>query len=135
MASIETAIRSALINDADVTALIGTRAYPMFLAQGYTLPAISYQRITGNRPREMADKTGRVNARFQVDCWAETYSGTSDLAGKVIAALDNHRGTLGTGDAAMDNVGTIETISERDDFNQGVEVYRVILEFLIPYKE
>lgn len=133
--SIETAIRSALINNAAVSALVGTRVYPMFLAQGYTLPAISYQRITGSRPREQSDKTGRVNARFQVDCWADTYSGGRDLAGKVIECLDNHRGTLGTGTAATDDVGTIETITERDDYNETVEVYRVILEFLIPYKE
>jgi hypothetical protein len=132
---IEQAIRSALINNAAVTALIGTRVYPMFLAQGYTLPAISYQRITGNRPREAADKTGRVNARFQIDCWAESYSGAHDLSGKVITCLDNHRGTLGTGTAAMDDVGTIETIAERDDYSTDVEIYRVILEFLIPYKE
>jgi len=133
--SIETAIRSALINNTDVSALISTRCYPMFLAQGYTLPAISYQRITAPRPRETSDATGRVNATFQIDCWAETYSGATDLAGKVITCLDNHRGTLGTGTAAMDNVGTIENTQERDDFDTAVEVYRVILEFLIPYKE
>jgi hypothetical protein len=133
--SIETAMRSALINDAAVTALIGTRIYPMFLAQGYTLPAISYQRIVGDRPREQADKTGRVNARFQIDCWAESYSGAHDLSAKVIDCLDNHRGTLGTGAAALDEVGTIETTTERDDYNTDVEIYRVILEFLIPYKE
>lgn len=133
--SIETAIRGELIGNAAVTALIGTRVYPMFLAQGYTLPAISYQRITGSRPREAADKTGRVNAHFQIDCWADSYTTARDLAGKVITCLDNHRGTLGTGTAAMDDVGTIETIAERDDYNTEVEVYRVILEFLIPYKE
>jgi hypothetical protein len=133
--SIETAIRSALVNNPNVSALIGARVYPMFLPMGYTLPAISYQRITGGRPREMSDKTGRVNAHFQVDCWAESYSGAHDLSGKVITCLDNHRGTLGAGTAAMDDVGTIETIAERDDYSTDVEIYRVILEFLIPYKE
>jgi hypothetical protein len=133
--SIETAIRSALINDTDVSALIGTRVFPMLLAQGYALPAISYQRISGPRPRHTTDATGRVNAIFQIDCWAETYSQARDLSAKVITCLDNHRGTLGTGTAAMDDVGTIENTMERDDYNTTVEIYRVILEFLIPYKE
>lgn len=133
--SIETAIRSALINNAAVAALISTRCYPMFLAQGYTLPAVSYQRISGPRPRDTVDATGRVNAIFQIDCWAGTYSQARDLSAKVITCLDNHRGTLGTGTAALDDVGTIENTSDRDDFDTAVEVYRVILEFLIPYKE
>jgi len=129
--SIETGLRTHLINNAAVSALVGSRVYPMRLPHGFTLPAISYQRISGPRQYDSIGATGRVHPRFQVDCWAETYAGVRDLANKVRLALNDHRGPLG----GEPNVGSIELSADRDDFEEGTEFNRVILEFIIPYFE
>jgi len=132
---IEPALRSELINNAAVAAMVGTRVYPMHLPQGYTLPAISYQMISAPRAWSTTGPVGQVQARVQVDCWAETYDGAKSLSNGVRLALDNFRGTLGTGDEAMDNVGTISMVAYRDGFNTTTENYGVILEFYVPYFE
>lgn len=129
--SIETGLRTHLINNAAVAALVGSRVYPMRLPQGFVLPAISYQRISGPRQYDSVGATGRVHSRFQVNCWAETYAGARDLANKVRLALNDHRGVLGD----KSNVGSIELVADRDDFETSTEFNRVILEFIIPYFE
>lgn len=135
--SIETSLRTALINDTDVAALVANsdspatyRIYPLRIAQGATLPAITYQRISGPREYMLSGPTGRVRPRFQVDCWAGSYSIVKDLASKVRSALNGLNGSMGD-----DTVHGIELESERDGYEEETEYRRVILEFKIPYIE
>ena len=129
--SIETGLYSRLTTDTDVSGVISTRAYPLRLPQGYTLPALSYQRISTDRVHELDGVTGRAVARFQVDCWAETYQAVRDLANKVRLALDGHSGTLGS----ETGIGNIHLVSDRDLFEEDVEIYRATLDFQIQYTE
>jgi len=129
--SIETGLYSHLTTDSDVSALVGTRVYPLKLPQGYTLPAISYQRVSGDRLATLSGPTGRANPRFQIDCWASTYSGVRDLASKVRQALDGHKGGLG----GEDDVGGISIEGDRDLFEENTEVFRVTMDFFIPHFE
>jgi len=130
--SIEIGIRSALINDADVTAVISSRVYPGIMPHGYTLPAIVYQRISSERPHTLDQgNIGRVFSSFQIDCYAESYSTVRDLADKVRLVLDGFSGSLG-GEA---DVGGIHLMSDRDLFEEETELYRVTHDYLIPYFE
>lgn len=136
--SIETGLRTHLINDTDVAALVANsdspttyRIYPLRLPQGYTLPAISYQRISADRTHTLSGPIGRVWPRFQVDCWAESYSTVRDLADKVRLALDGHKGSMG----GESNVGGVHLMGEHDLFEEATEIHRVTLDFSIPYFE
>ncbi len=129
--SIETGLRSQLVNDTDVAAIVGTRVYPVKMPLGYTLPCISYQRISSERYPFLDGPSGRAIPRFQVDCYADTYSEVRDLAGKVRLALDGFKGTLGT----ESNVGGISIQSERDLWEDNTDVYRVTQDYLIPHIE
>lgn len=136
--SIESGIYTALTTDTDVAALITNgdspetfRVYPLRLKEGYSLPAISYQRISTDRLHDLDGPTGRASPRFQIDCWAASYSTVRDLATKVRAVLDGHKGTLG-GEA---NVGGIHQQGERDGFEEDIETYRVTMDFFIPHAE
>lgn len=137
--SIETGLRSHLINDATVAGLVATsdsppahRVHPLRLPQGFALPAVSYQRVSADRRHTITDgPTGWAWTRFQVDCWANTYTSVRDLAEAVRQALDGYKGDIG----GENHVGGIYIEGERDLFEEDLEIYRVSLDFLIPYIE
>ena len=128
--SIETAIRSELINDADVTALVGTRVYPVMMPQGFEMPCISYQRVSSDRIHTLSGPNGRVDASFQVDFYAESYSVVRDLADKARQVLDGFKGQLG---GSENNVGGIHLVSDRDLWQDNIEVYRVTHDYSVFY--
>ena len=92
---IDAALYYHLVNDSDVTALIGTRAYPNVIPQDVDLPALAYQVIS--RPGGMAHDgaTGIAWPRFQITAQADTYTEVVDLINKVRIALDGYTGTMG----------------------------------------
>ncbi len=120
--SVETDFRGYLINDAMVSGLIGTRVYPLMMPQGFTLPAVTYQRVSSDREYDLTDgPVGWCWARFQLDCYADSFSGVRELAEAVRQALDWNNGI------------TIE--GERDLFEENTEVYRVTQDYLVPHSE
>lgn len=109
-------IFSTLTGDAAVSAIVGTRVYPLVIPQGGDLPAVTYQRIYGAPINDLAGAGELVRARVQVDCWATTYASVRALA-----------------DAAYGSLCAIGflPINDMDDFDDEVPVYRVVLEFTV----
>ena len=130
--SIETALRTELINDTDISAHVGMRVYPVTMTQGFTLPCISYQRISSVRMHTLSGPNGRVDASFQVDFYSELYSTVRDLADKTRQVLDGFKGSLG---GTEDNVGGIHLVSDRDLWQDDTEVYRVTHDYDVFYFE
>ncbi len=135
--SIEQSLYTHLTSDADIASIIGNgdspetyRMYPLRLSQGASLPAITYQRVSGPREYDLAGPTGRARPRMQVDCWATSYSAVKDLASKVIKVLNGLNGNMGG-----EQVHGVTLEGERDGFEDETEYRRVILEFIIPFKE
>jgi len=91
--AVEKAIRSILIDDGDVGALVADRIFPVVRREGSALPAIVYQQISGVRDHVFAGASGFVAARFQINCWADTYEGATTLSAAVRVALDAYHGT------------------------------------------
>ena len=85
--SVETALVYLLSNDADVNAQVGSRIFPVFVPEGQSLPAITYQEISGVRDSHMKGASGLVQARFQINCWTKTYRAARELADLVRVAL------------------------------------------------
>ena len=154
--SIEIAIRSELINDADVTALVGTRVYPVMMPQGFEMPCISYQRISSNRMHTLSGPTGRVDANFQVDFYDESYAVVRELADKARNLLDGFKGDLGINELITTEnneyitdindelitteqsimgeiVGGIHLVSDRDLWQDNIAVYRVTHDYSVFY--
>lgn len=99
------AIRDALVEDATVAALVGTRVYPIRLPELPTLPALTYQRIS-SRPIGSHQGAGELEAgRWQVTAWADTYNGVQALALATERALD---GRLGSGIQAAIPAGQLD---------------------------
>ncbi len=122
--SVEAALYTRLTSGHTATsALIGTRCYPLRLPQKPTLPAIVYQRISSSPQIGTTDRRG---TRFQFSCWASTYAGAKALAAQVRAALENHADTT---------VRMGRVVNEIDDFDETVELQRVILDAFLTINE
>lgn len=129
--AIEADLRQHLINDSDVNDIISGRIYPLRLPQEFELPAISYQRISAPRSKDLQGSIGHVQPRIQVDCWTESYSKLKDLAEAVRLALDRYQGNLGGGDY----VQGVSLEGETESFEEDTEIQRISLDFVIYHQE
>ena len=128
--TIEEGLYSYLSTNVGVSALVSTRIYPGTLPQNWTNPAISYQRISGVRVRNLSGPAGRATPRIQIDCWAESYSGAKALATAVRSAMDGYAGLMGS-----TRVGSVVLESDLDFYEPDIAVYRVSMDFWISHIE
>ena len=126
---IESEIRYILVNDTEVKK-ITTRCYPVTIPQSPTYPLILYTKITGMRDHHLRGPSGHAHPHFQIEAWAETYTGAKFLASAIRVALDGYSGTvLGV------VIGSILIDSERDIYESEIKIYRVISDWYIWHKE
>lgn len=128
--AIEASLYTILSGAGGVTALAGTRIYPLLIPQEAALPALAYQRISGRRTMAHDGPITLTRARVQITCVAETYSQAKSLAAAVQAALDGYRGTVGSHailHAFLDN--------DLDEYGETTELPAVRQDYLILYKE
>jgi len=77
-----------LVNDTDVSALVGTRIFPNVAPQTTTLPFIIYD-VTGVSPNDTKEGPSTLDTNdVMISCYSETYSEASDLAQKIRVAMD-----------------------------------------------
>lgn len=114
---IESDLRTYLIEHEDLEDTIDTRVYPMFLPQNPTLPAITYQRVSGERDRSLTGLNSLSHPRIQFDCWAETYAEAKTLGEEVISALNDYPGVVFYGD--------------RDLHEPSLGIYRVSIDIAV----
>lgn len=128
--SLQTELYARLNGYSDLTDLVGTRIHPVRLPQNVALPAVSFQIISALRPSAFVSDTGDVRYRVQIDCWASALPGEANgadaVAAQVKAALKRWSGG---------NIGVIFLDSEQDGFEDRPEIYRVIMDFIIWFKE
>ena len=93
MADVGKAIRTRLLSVSAVTNLVSTRIYPLTLPQGVTMPAVRYQRISGNSDPHIGGTTGTATARLQFDIFATTYAAAESLRDAIREAIDQYTGT------------------------------------------
>ena len=129
--------------NAQVLSVAG-RVRPNRLKQKEAYPAISFQRISSERPSAMSIDCGIVFARFQIDVWAERYHGATGARDifdtEVRPALQRWRKTTGT--PIQDTfLETDQDLRDPDadgagEFSgAGLGLYRVSADFRIIYEE
>jgi len=132
--TIETVLFS-LLNDSDITDLVSDRIYPTILDQKASMPAITYQQVTGVRVHTMNGAIGMCKSTFQVNCWASTYRETRQLSEVVRKTLDGYSGTVDSF-----QIYTVLLRNEGDMFdavaeNDKLDKYAKRLDFEIWFKE
>ena len=128
--SIASDLRTFLLADATLGGLIGTRLYPLKLPQDPTVPAMTFQWISGQRAHAADGAVGLASPRVQFDCWAETYLEAEAVFEALRKRLDGFRGTAGS---SRVQGAFFET--ERDDYEDEGRLYRRSADFFIWHEE
>jgi hypothetical protein len=126
----EEAVIARLLAGSGVAAVVGTRVFPGAHPQGSALPAVVLNRISGGPLYADDGEVGLEQARIQIDCWAETYTGAKLLARVVTACLSAFDGPVGATTFEF-----IELENERDLREGGGDAasypFRTALDFVV----
>lgn len=108
-----------------LTGLAGGRVYPVELPQETAYPAIRFIRVSGAPESSLRGPNALVRARYQIDVFAEDYSGAQTLAAAVKAAMP------------LTSILLIEmdTRESPTDTWTGRRLYRVMMDFHIWHAE
>ena len=90
----ESVCRKALVNDAAVSAVIGSRAYPDLAPAEAALPFLTWRRSAVQREHTLAGPLGMPTVLMAVEVYAATYEGVRDLADKCRRVLDGYGATV-----------------------------------------
>lgn len=105
------------------------RVYPLRLDQNCDKPAVKYQLITGPRISAMGADVDLVRSRYQIDCFAETYSKMVAERQKIVTGFQRYSGTH------TKEIVVCFIEPEQDDFEQETQLYRGIVDIEINYRE
>lgn len=94
--SFEIDLRSRLVNDAAVAALVGTRVYWKIRPQDSALPAIVLGTAYGARDQHFQGPMGTQGNRIQLDCLASLKGQAVDLRNAVMAVVESAGSAGGT---------------------------------------
>ena len=90
----EQVLRTALVGNGAVSALVGTRVYPVLAPASASLPFIVWRRSGVRRSQTLGGPTGTPTVGLELELYAATYEGVRDLADKCRLVLDGYGGTL-----------------------------------------
>lgn len=114
MADVGESLRTRLLADANVAALVSSRMYPDELPQNTTIPAIAYRVISTTHVHTInGPKAGFRRSRITIECFASTRPVANDLANKArLAVVDWY------GDASGVDVRAVEMDSGETYFTE-----------------
>lgn len=125
-------VRTLLLSDAAIAALVGTRVYPTILPQASTFPAITYQRISRIPVADhLSDVGALARPRVQVDSWAGTRDGAEALGEAVRRKLNGYRGPV----AGSEDVQMIQLDAVRDLYDDDVKLHRHSADYFVFHEE
>ena len=128
--SIEDGLRTHLIADGPVTALVSSRIYPLKLPQKPAYPALTYEIIADIPYRGLEGDAALEVVRARIHSWAETFTASKDLAKKVRTALADFSGTMGS---PARKVTSVRFETWNDIYEDVPEVYRRVTDFYITH--
>lgn len=125
-------VRTIILGDPAVAALVGTRVYPKILPQSPTLPAITYQRISRVSVADHLTGAGSLGRpRVQVDAWASTDAAAETLGAAVKARLNGFKGTV----AGEGDVKRIALETEGGQFDAELLLHRHTADYFVWHEE
>jgi hypothetical protein len=91
----ETRLVAKLKGTSTISAIVGTRVYPMIRPQNAALPCIVWE-ISGDRPSNYAGGTsGTSEMSIALDCIASTYAGAKALGDLVASTMSGFADSAG----------------------------------------
>ena|SRR4026207_1493356 len=130
LSDIRPALRSFLLADVNISAVVADRVFPLVLPQGQTQPSIVYSRISGIGDHTTSGPSGLARPRFQIDAYAQSADDADALALMIKSALDGFAGLMGT-----ITVQGVFYETERDDFYPEINMHRASRDYFIFFEE
>lgn len=134
MAAEHAGVRALLLANGTVSGLLGSgataRVYPIRAPQNPKLPFAVLTRIGAERSQTFAVPSQITSITLQVDLFETTAAKLRTLADAVRVALNGYAGT--TGGVVIQAI-TLD--SERDIWEEAVEVYRCIQLYAVTFRE
>ena len=138
--SVETALYCQVVNTAAISAIMDDRFYPAgSVPERTSYPLATYQKISNVHSHTQGAASTLAQARFQIDCWAETAKGAFDLSETFRAAFARYRDDMGESGSTT-TVRAMFLESDRADFSnptgaKGQGTHRISMDFMISYVE
>lgn len=123
-------LRSFILDDPSISAIVGQRVYLRRLPQSPTIPSIVYARVTTRRSHDLDGPDHLPRALVQITSWTSSMADSSSLSSLLRSRLDGFRGTMGSIE-----VGSILCSGERDTEEPETGRTGVILEFQVQFEE
>ena len=117
--SIGTKLHDYLLGVAAVSAIIGTKIFPVHAIK-VAAPYVTFRKIAPGREYTHDSDADGDHPTYEVSAYASTFAVARDLADKLILALE----------AWPDEAGDISALFLRDEeeiFNYNVELYQVLI--------
>lgn len=130
--SVERVTYTLLKNDAAVTAIVGTRIYPVMLPQQQPTPAIVYEIISSPRMGviDARDATHLTRTRVQINLLSADYYTLRTLRDAVMAAMQFERGSIG----GVTVHSVLPAGEGPDSYDQPLRLFMRPLDFLITHE-
>lgn len=113
--------------------LVGDRIYPLILPQKAVLPAITYQKISGERLHKLQGDTGFTRPVYQLSCLAENYAQCKAVAEQLRLCLQNHSGLMGGIEGVA--VGAVLLEGELEGYESDTGTFYINMDFQFYYSE
>lgn len=115
-----------------VTAIVGTRIYPVMLPQSQPTPAIVYELISSPRLGviDARDTTHLTRARVQINLLSADHTVLRTLRDAVMAAMQFERGSIG----GVTVHSVLPAGEGPDSYDQPLRLYLRPLDFLITHE-
>ena len=128
----EEGLLALLAGNAGITAIAGESIFPGMLPEEPTYPAVTCLRISTPEEHTLDGKPSLADPKFQIGCWARTYSQAKQLAAAVRALLDGFIGALGAGGPACQGALIVD---HRDYFESEPRVWNMQLDVTLQVVE
>lgn len=104
--------------------------------QNQRAPFITFQRVTGNKIRDINGPSGLAQTTFQIDAYSDAYLESKQLADGIRLILDGYRGIVTIGADSV-RIAGVSFQAERDFVDDTVDpkLYRSSIDYLFMYDE
>lgn len=129
----EEALYRHLTSNYSIHAIAGDRVYPLMLPQSCPLPAVTYQKVSGERLHLLQGDTGYTMPVFQISSRAGTYAECKALAEQMRLSLQNFSGLMGGADGI--DIGAVLLMGEVEGYEPDTNSWYNHMDFRFHYEE
>lgn len=129
---IDADIRSFLLAQPAVAALVSTRVEKSKAAQGTPFPRIVLTQVGQESLGHLTGPGNHGAGTWQIDCQARTAGEVVELAQAVFDALEGHIGTMGARHAAVEMVNVVDDYDPDEGADSGT--YRILQDYRIVWE-